>query len=161
MSEQIKKEIVIDVLEEQNLSEQQAQLVHEAKSAALRAYSPYSNFQVGAALLLEDGSVVTGNNQENSAYPSGLCAERVAIFSARAHNPKAKFKAIAITAKKAANSSFISVTPCGSCRQVMSEYEGLQENTIEVIMGGDDGKYYVSDSVDNLLPFKFSGKYLL
>ncbi len=160
MSETIKKEITIEVLSETELENYQSELVQKAKEAAEKAYAPYSEFQVGAALLLESGQIVIGNNQENSAYPSGLCAERVAIFAASANDPSARFKSIAITARKASSDQFISVTPCGSCRQVLSEYEVKQDEEIEIIMAGDDGKYYISKSVDNLLPFKFSDKYL-
>ena len=160
MSETIKKEISIEVLAESELEDYQRVLVDKAKEASSKAYAPYSEFQVGAALLLESGEIITGNNQENSAYPSGLCAERVAIFYANANYKDAKYKAIAISAKKTVSGQFISVTPCGSCRQVLSEYEGKQEHKIEIIMAGDDDKYYISKSVENLLPFKFSDKYL-
>lgn len=160
MAEKIKKEISINVLSESELADYQSRLIEKAKEAAIKAYAPYSQFQVGAALLLESGEIITGNNQENSAYPSGLCAERVAIFYANANHKNAKYKAIAISAKKRASDHFISVTPCGSCRQVLSEYEGKQEQKIEMIMAGDDGQYYISESVENLLPFQFSDKYL-
>lgn len=160
MAEHIKKEVSISVLSESELSKEQIELVKQAKEAAERAYSPYSNFQVGAALRLGDGSIVQGNNQENSSYPTGLCAERVAIFAASAANPSASYTSIAITARKADSPNFISVTPCGSCRQVLSEYEVKQDTPIEVIMAGDDDKYYISDSIETLLPFSFSSKYL-
>lgn len=160
MAEHIKKEVSLTILSAAELSKGQTELVKQAKEAAKKAYSPYSNFQVGAALRLKDGSIVRGNNQENSSYPTGLCAERVAIFAANAANPDAEYTSIAITAKKTDSREFISVTPCGSCRQVLSEYEVKQDKPIEVIMAGDDGKYYISDSIETLLPFSFSSKYL-
>lgn len=141
-------------------SEEILYLLNEAKTAAKRAYAPYSEFQVGAAVLLQNGKIVLGNNQENAAYPSGLCAERVACFSAKAQYPDVAIQMIAIVAKKAEADHFRLATPCGSCRQSMSEYENNQEETIVLLMEGDDGQIYESDSIENLLPFKFSGKNL-
>jgi cytidine deaminase len=161
MPEFLKIDTSIKVLSKNELNEYQCLLVDKAKQAATQAYAPYSGFQVGAALLLKTGEIITGNNQENSSYPAGLCAERVAIFTASAQNPQAEFRAIAICAKKSNLNQFVSITPCGSCRQVMSEYEEKQNTPIEIIMMAEGDKYYLSHSVDNLLPFKFSPKHLI
>lgn len=130
-------------------------LVQKAKEASEAAYAPYSRFHVGAALMLENGICVIGNNQENVAYPSGLCAERVAVFAASAQYPGIAFKAIAITAK---SDDFIvnnPVSPCGSCRQVLAEYERLFCKPIRIILGCETGKILIIDKVDDLLPFSF------
>lgn len=136
------------------------ELIKQAKEAASRAYAPYSNFQVGAAVLLSSGLIIQGNNQENAAYPSGLCAERVACFSAKANHPEASIEKIAIVAKIGGTDHFKLATPCGSCRQSMSEYENNQDNTIKLFLLGEDDQVYESESVENLLPFKFSDKNL-
>jgi cytidine deaminase len=131
-------------------------LLQEARQATQTAYAPYSHFFVGAAVLLDDGTVVKGSNQENAAYPSGLCAERTAIFAAGATYPHRKVSMVAVTAKRSKEHFFISANPCGACRQVLSEYESKQNQPIKIIMEGGEGKIYVCDSVNVLLPFKFS-----
>jgi len=130
-------------------------LLSMAVEASEHAYAPYSEFRVGAALLLENGEIVTGNNQENAAYPSGLCAERVAMFYASAKFPGIPFKAIAITANSDKIAISQPVSPCGACRQVMLEYEILSKNPIKVILAGKSGPIFVIDSVTDLLPFSF------
>ncbi len=129
-------------------------LIH-AEHAAGRAYAPYSLFKVGAAVRLRSGVIVTGNNQENVAYPSGLCAERVALFYTSANYPGENVEAIAITAKAMNFSLQDPVTPCGSCRQVMMEAENQNQHKIRVIMKGGEGKIWISNSVENLLPVSF------
>lgn len=141
------------------LDETSALLLQKARVACADAYAPYSNFYVGAALLLENGQIVTGTNQENASYPSGLCAERVAVFSASSLFPKIPILKIAITARKASEATFLAVTPCGSCRQVLSEYELLYKKPIEVVMEGS-GKIYLAPSIEMLLPFRFSGEHI-
>ncbi|TND02598.1 MAG: cdd [Bacteroidetes bacterium] len=119
-------EIVTRVAEyatESELPELSRNLLAEARKAAEKAYAPYSEFHVGAALLLENGTVVTGNNQENAAYPSGLCAERVAVFAAGAQFPDIPAQAIAISCKTPHFSIDTPLSPCGACRQVLAEYE--------------------------------------
>ena len=144
------------------LSEEDRNLIMEAGKAAKNAYAPYSKFHVGAALLLENGVIVRGNNQENAAYPSGLCAERVALFAASANNIGIGIKAIAITAYSELKTSHMqAVSPCGSCRQVMAEYEHLYRHNIRVIMEAEDGKYIVSSSVSQLLPYTFNADHIL
>jgi len=160
MTRSLKHEVLINAIDPKELEAWQLELIQKAEEAAQNAYAPYSNFQVGAALLTDTGRIVQGNNQENSAYPSGLCAERVAVFAARAQYPEEKIKAIVVTAKKKEDENFISVTPCGSCRQVLSEVEDQQEEPIVLMMTSTDSEVYVSESIENLLPFKFSSKYL-
>lgn len=139
----------------EELSLEDRALVEAAKKAARDAYAPYSGFSVGAAVLLENASIVIGNNQENAAYPSGLCAERVALFAASASHPGVPVKALAITAL---SENFVvdkPVTPCGACRQVMSEYEQLSGDGIKVILSGKSGKILISENVKTLLPLSF------
>lgn len=136
-------------------------LVKRANNASNMAYAPYSLFYVGAAILLEDGTIVTGNNQENVAYPSGLCAERVAIFSAAANYPNAKIKAIAVAAHNKDMSPDTIITPCGSCRQAMAEYEQKQEEPIRIILCSNNGKVKVIENISTLLPLMFEAKQLI
>ncbi|KOF01749.1 hypothetical protein OB69_15490 [Roseivirga seohaensis subsp. aquiponti] len=154
----IKKEVSLTQYEADELDEVTQNLIESAKQSALRAYAPYSNFQVGAALLLDNGKIISGNNQENACYPAGLCAERVAFFSAKSQFPDCQILKVAIVAKPASQEQFKMATPCGSCRQVMSEYENNQEQHIKIYLPATDGSVYESDSVDNFLPFKFSNK---
>jgi cytidine deaminase len=125
-----------------------------------RAYAPYSQFHVGAAILLENGTMVEGNNQENAAYPSGLCAERVAIFSVGANFPNQPIRAIAITASSATYVSVEPVTPCGACRQSMLEYELKQNTPIAVYLVSPSDEVIVIPSVSQLLPLHFDAKNL-
>lgn len=136
------------------LSNEDRQLIDQAKAACKTAYAPYSQFTVGAALLLENGKIVIGSNQENAAYPLGLCAERVALFNAATNHSGKKIKKIAITARKAESMQSIDVSPCGSCRQVMLEYEGLQDSNIEVLFSTVQGWISIPKSAA-LLPFCF------
>lgn len=126
-----------------------------AHQAMSRAYAPYSNFKVGCALLLENGVVVTGNNQENIAYPSGLCAERVALFAASANYPKIPIKILVVVAQPMDQDHKMSITPCGSCRQVMVEYERIQKKPMRIITGAANGVLMIAESTKLLLPFAF------
>ena len=143
-----------------DLSGQDSELLKAAQKAVKAAYAPYSNFCVGAAVLLENGKIVIGNNQENAAYPSGLCAERVAIFYAGAKHPGVAVTAIAIAVK--AQNQIINdpVTPCGACRQAIAEYENRYETAIRIIMSGETGKVFITDSIESLLPLMFNRKHL-
>jgi len=136
------------------LNESYKNLVNKAKEQIEKAYAPYSGFYVGAAVELENGEIFAGSNQENSAYPSGLCAERVAMFYANAQYPNVPVKALAIAAST--NGDFLNdpVTPCGSCRQVLLETETRFEKDITVILYGKQ-KVYVIDKVRELLPLCF------
>ncbi|WP_323757151.1 cytidine deaminase [Roseivirga sp.] len=158
MAKRIVKEVSLTQFEANELDQVTMNLIEAAKKSALNAYSPYSNFQVGAALLLDNGKTILGNNQENACYPAGLCAERVAFFSAKSQYPDCQILKVAIVAKPANQERFKMATPCGSCRQVMSEYENNQEQSIKVYLPDADGSVYESDSIDNFLPFKFSNK---
>jgi cytidine deaminase len=131
-------------------------LLAQAQLAALNAYAPYSNFLVGAALLSTDGSIYLGNNQENAAYPSGLCAERTALFGMSANNPDKIIDKIAVTAKRSGTDVFLAALPCGGCRQVMAEFENRQQRPIMVLMQAEKGQVYRCDSVSMLLPLQFS-----
>lgn len=133
-------------------------LMDRAISARKNAYAPYSNFQVGAAILLDNGEVVLGSNQENAAYPSGLCAERVAIFHAGAVYPHAKVVMMAITAASAQRLVSAPIPPCGACRQSIAEYELRQDTPIGIWFMGETGEVYHSESLKNLLPMVFGGK---
>ena len=135
-------------------------LMKQAIDVRKNAYAPYSKFKVGAALLLDNGKIVLGSNQENAAYPSGLCAERVAIFQAGAIYPEAKFLKMAITAASDNNQTTSPIPPCGSCRQSIAEYEIKQDFPIEIYFMGEIGAIYKSDSIKNLLPFMFDKKFL-
>jgi cytidine deaminase len=156
------REIKILVHEFENISElspDEQSLLLEARRITGLAYAPYSGFHVGAAILLGNGQIVTGNNQENSAYPSGLCAERVALFYANANFPESAVKTIAISAAK--NGVLVNepVKPCGSCRQALAETEVRFEKPIRIILDGQDA-ILVLEGVESLLPLSFSKKAL-
>jgi len=146
--------VIVNHLEDLDLESKY--LAHKAKDAANHAYAPYSRFQVGAAVLLEDGAIVTGTNQENAAFPSGMCAERVALFSAVAQHPETVIKKIAIVAKRKGGKELTPATSCGACRQVMLELEVRQDKAIEVIMQNEDHKWVKALSAQSLLPFSFT-----
>ena len=131
-------------------------LVNSAKGAAEKAHAPYSNFLVGAALLMEDGNILTGNNQENAVFPAGICAERVVLTYAHANWPQIKPLKIAVVARRRDKDNHAFVTPCGICRQTLAEYEQKFGSAIEVYMLTPDGKVLKASSVDDLLPFKFT-----
>lgn len=135
-------------------------LMECAIKARDKAYSPYSNFNVGAAILLDNGTIVTGNNQENAAYPSGLCAERVAIFYAGAQYPDAKIVSMAITATSKNKPVTEPIPPCGACRQSMAEYEIKQQQPIAIYFMGETGAILKSNSIANLLPLIFQKSHL-
>lgn len=120
-----------------------------------KAYAPYSKFQVGAAVVLDNGVVLQGSNQENAAYPSGLCAERVVIFYAGANYPDNKIEKLFISATPSDRDSVTPIPPCGACRQSIAEYEIKQDLPIEIYFMGAKGQIYKSDSLKNLLPFMF------
>ncbi|MCO6174338.1 cytidine deaminase [Flavobacterium sp. NRK F10] len=136
------------------------ELMEKAHEVRKLAYAPYSKFQVGVALLLDNGKVVTGANQENAAYPSGLCAERVAVFYAGANYPDAVIQKIFISASPQDKELADPIPPCGACRQSIAEYEVKQSAGIEIFFMGAIGEIYKSDSLKNLLPLLFDKKYL-
>ncbi|MEI8136028.1 MAG: cytidine deaminase [Bacteroidota bacterium] len=146
---------------QETLNKTDLNLLLAAKKTLLNAYAPYSNFKVGAAVLFEDGEIITGNNQENAAYPSGLCAERVAMFYASSQHPTKKIIAVAVSVKSKNQIITTPVTPCGACRQALAEYETKFETPIRLIMSGESGEVFISPSVVNLLPLLFSSKNLV
>lgn len=136
-------------------------LIEAASLSAKKAYAPYSNFSVGAALLLDNGEIISGNNQENAAYPSGICAERVAVFFANSQFPHNKILALAIVAFQNNNiMTTIPVPPCGSCRQVILESQLRQKEPIKLILGSSE-KIYVIDDASLLLPIHFNKEMIL
>lgn len=149
---------VFESIEE--LSNSVKNLMDKAIEVKGTAYAPYSNFKVGAALLLEDGTIVTGNNQENAAYPSGICAERVAIWKASSEFPNHKILKLAISASSSTQLTKEPVAPCGACRQTLSEYELKQKDKIEVYFMGEVGKVIKTDSLLDLLPIAFDKSFL-
>ena len=148
-----KIEVIYKVFKTSELSNEDARLRRIAIETAQHAYAPYSKFNVGAVALLEDGSYVKGSNQENAAYPSGLCAERVALFSAGANFPDKTVKALAIVALK---DDIIQdfVSPCGGCRQVLLETEQRYGHDIRVLLCGRDETVNITSAKD-LLPLYF------
>lgn len=150
-------EIYNDVNE---LPEAVQHLMQKAKEVRQHAYAPYSQFLVGAAILLDNGKIVTGSNQENSSYPSGLCAERTAIYAAGANYPDQKILQIAITAGPRDKVNTVPVPPCGACRQAIAEYEQKQDQAIAVYFMGKSGKVCKVDSLLSLLPLAFDRHFL-
>ncbi|MCL1850535.1 MAG: cytidine deaminase [Bacteroidetes bacterium] len=147
-------------LDRTQLSVKDADLLNIAHEAAYNAYAPYSHFKVGSAILLKNGHIISGNNQENAVYPSGLCAERVALFYAASQFPETPIAKIAITAIGTEKEVMQPVPPCGSCRQALLEYEIKFGEPIEIIMAGEKGEVYVVKSVSELLPLSFSRELL-
>jgi cytidine deaminase len=139
----------------EDLDSESKYLVHKAKEATKDSYAPYSKFCVGAALILEDGTVVLGANQENAAYPLCMCAERVALYAAASQYPGKKIKKLAVVAHKKNHKDLVVAAPCGACRQVILEYEQRQKKFIELIMLGPHEKWTTCESAASLLPFSF------
>ncbi len=146
----------ISILDETELTKDQKNVIEAAKSATMRSYSPYSHYKVGAACLLDNGEIVTGSNQENAAYPSGLCAERTAVFYAQSRYPEARILKLCIVGKNAAgNFSRDVCAPCGACRQVILEAEYRNGAPIEILLPSQHGIHVIS-GISTLLPFGFS-----
>lgn len=144
----------------QELPENTRNLMSHAFAARDKAYAPYSEFLVGAALLLENGEIITGSNQENAAYPSGLCAERTAIFYAGAKYPDVKIEQLVISVKSLKRSIKVPTPPCGSCRQAIAEYEFKQKQPIAIYFMGESGEILKSDSLINILPLAFDSSFM-
>lgn len=160
MANKLTINIDVDVLAPTELTAEEMQAMQLAQEAANDAYAPYSNFLVGAALLLEDGTLFKGSNQENAAYPSGLCAERTALFAKSAYHPHTKIKLIAVTARRRSEQHHLAAMPCGACRQVMAEYEFKQKEPIPVLLQAADGQFHRFNSVSDLLPLQFNPDHL-
>ena len=149
------KTLVLNYVEYDSLADMpaaEAELMRHAVDATATAYAPYSNFQVGACVRLEDGTLVCGNNQENASYPQGLCAERVALFSTSARYPDKRIETMALIAPASPDV----LSPCGACRQVLLEYEKRQGSPIRILMGSQKGKVIAVHCAGDLLPFCFS-----
>lgn len=138
------------------LAEQDRQLIDAAKDATERSYAPYSLFRVGAAVRLDDGTIVTGTNQENVAYPSGLCAERTALFYAASAHPDKAVVALAIAACGKEGFTRRPISPCGACRQVMLEMEKRHRQSMRVVLYGVEDVYIIEGGADELLPLSFA-----
>ena len=157
MKKKIFKTAIEVYASEKELSLQDQKLLKQAKKALKKTYSPYSNFRVGAAVLLENGKTISGSNQENASYPLCLCAERVAIAAADCNYPKVPIKCIAITAKSSSQVVDQPVAPCGACRQVICETEQKHHTTMRIILQGEKGKVYIIEKGTDLLPLTFDG----
>jgi cytidine deaminase len=151
---QVKIELNMDFCSMEELSEEEQKLVQQAIDATANSYAKYSRFYVGAAALLANGEVFIGANQENAAYPSGLCAERTAIFAAQANRPDQPIEMLAIAARTNKGLLDNPITPCGSCRQVMLEIEDRYQQPMRVLLYGEQGVYRIK-SVKDLLPLSF------
>ena len=153
---EVKIEATLKVYEDiSELPDDIQQLMQKAIRSRENAYAPYSKFKVGAAILLDNNEVVIGSNQENASYPSGLCAERTAIYFAGAQHPDQKIVRMAISAGSKIHPTITPIPPCGACRQAISEYENKQNLPIEIYVMGETGKVVKSDSLANLLPLGF------
>lgn len=149
-----KIEAIVHICQMAELSEEDRELVEAAKQATNGSYAPYSKFLVGAAARLQNGCIVTGANQENAAYPSGLCAERTALFAAGAQHPDQPVVSLAIAARKGKRFLSQPISPCGACRQVISGVEERYGTPIRILLYGTEG-ILVSDGISPLLPLRF------
>ncbi|HAT61743.1 MAG TPA: cytidine deaminase [Prevotella sp.] len=150
----IKIEINMKFAQIDELSPKEQQLINTSIAATQNSYAKYSHFSVGAALLLENGKIVIGANQENAAFPSGLCAERTAIFAAQASEPDQKIRTLAIAAKNKYGLTKEPITPCGACRQVILEIEDRYKSPVRILLYGTSGIICIN-SVKDLLPLCF------
>lgn len=137
------------------LTPSERELFDLATEALETAYAPYSRFKVGCAVRLANGKIVKGSNQENMAYPSGLCAERVALFSASAQYPGVPIQELAVAARPLTTDKVLTVSPCGACRQVMVEYERIQNEPMKITTGSLSGPIFITKVAHALLPFAF------
>ena len=147
----------------ENINELQTEeqnLIEKAQEFLSLSYAPYSNFRVAAAILLENGEIISGANQENASYPLCLCAERVALHHAAMRFPTEKVRMMAITAKNPSRNDLGPIPPCGACRQVIAEYEHKLDCDIRILLKGDTDHIIALESIKQVLPFSFSGDYL-
>lgn len=142
------------------LPEEEAELLREAREVTQQAYAPYSRFQVGAIAKLINGEMVAGTNQENASFPVGLCAERVLLATVSSIFPKVPVKTIAISYKSDAHTGDHPISPCGICRQSLQEFENFTGQAIQLVLGGITGPVYVIDSASRLLPLAFTSEEL-
>jgi cytidine deaminase, homotetrameric len=158
-----KKRIGFDLLvfeDEGELSQNDQKLLSAAEVARKNAYAPYSRFKVGAAALLANGEMVIGNNQENASYPSGLCAERVAVFQAGARFPGVTIVSVAISAASEDHLTDMPAAPCGNCRQAIMEYEHKQKSSISILMKAEKGPIFKCNAMADILPLAFNSSFL-
>lgn len=139
-----------------DLDQESKYLAHKAKDAAHFAHANYSKFCVGAALLLEDGTLITGANYENASYPLSMCAERVALYAAAAQYPDKRIVKLVVVAKKKGGKDLVPATSCGGCRQVILEFETNQKKPIALIMQNENHHWIKASSASDLLPHSFS-----
>ncbi len=144
-----------------DLDSESKYLVHKAKEATHHSYSPYSKFQVGAALILDDNTIITGANQENASYPLCMCAERVALYSLGAQFPEKKIVKMAVVAHKKNHKELTTAAPCGACRQVLVEYEQRQQSKIQILFMTDEMAWLKYPDAESLLPGSFRQEHLL
>lgn len=155
---------IIDVAEYESsdeLSNEDAALLQQARITTEQAYAPYSNFKVGAAALLANGAIVSGTNQENASYPVGICAERVLLSAAAAQYPGTAIDTIAVSYKSDTIKNYEPVSPCGMCRQALIEQQERFNKNIRLILSGQNGKVHVIENAGDLLPFAFESSHLV
>ena len=158
MEKRKKIEIAYAIMPLAEMDDVDQRLVEKAKAARLKAYSPYSNFQVGAAALLDDTRILTGSNQENRAFPAGLCAERVCLFHASSAYPDRKIQKLAVVAFHRGSDKAELAHPCGGCRQVMAEMEWKQKQPFQLFLLYPNEQVLVLDRASDLLPFPFEAE---
>ena len=154
----LKENITISYLRAKfnDLTAIEKELIQRSKDALKDAYAPYSGFLVGSSVLLSDGKIISANNQENVAFPSGLCAERVVLFNAGANYPNLEIDVIAVSAKSNLYEITDVISPCGACRQVMAEYQEKQNKKIKILLHLNNDEVLIFSSVDDLLPLLFT-----
>ena len=154
----LKENITISYLRAKfnDLTAIEKELIQRSKDALKDAYAPYSGFLVGSSVLLSDGKIISANNQENVAFPSGLCAERVVLFNAGANYPNLEIDIIAVSAKSNLYEITDIISPCGACRQVMAEYQEKQNKKIKILLHLNNDDVLIFSSVDDLLPLLFT-----
>lgn len=156
MNRRIEFKVSLEVIQREDWSEEERILISKASEILEMAHAPYSGFLVGAALLLEDGSIFTANNQENVSFPVGICAERAVLSYALGNHPNLKPLKLAIVAKRKGENKMATVTPCGLCRQTINEYEVKFGKPIELLMLNPEGEILKSPGIEQLLPFRFN-----
>jgi cytidine deaminase len=159
---EIKYEFILKVFDDlKSFSSVEKKLIEKAISARENADAKYSNFKVGSAVLLENGKIIKGSNQENAVFPLGLCAERVALSSAINNYPSIPVTALALSTQKKLKKDEMAVFPCGICRQALVEQEARFGNKIKLYITGSNNKIFVIDSVSDILPFAFGDESLI
>lgn len=156
MRKKINLTVSLEVFHREEWATDEIELVEQAKIAVENAHAPYSNFMVGAALLLENGKVFSANNQENVSFPVGICAERAVLSYAMANYPDSRPVKLVIIAKRREDKVWATVTPCGLCRQTINEYEIKFGHAIEILMLNPQGELLKASGIDQLLPFRFN-----